>query len=187
MVPFDQPEAALVCFYIVGSRTPHTTNSTPFAGSHHKVGQERPTHKLSRSLFRHKEGWIPTAYTNSVDGSNGNRKLDTVRLRLQSARRRYPSYPGRGVGRLIYIYGCKKYLHCPKQLERYNDIYEDLVMRCESTRRITRIISFSCRQRSATTKRTASLEGGGRNGVCMKTPTFRCLNCHAQVPINTTI
>lgn len=51
------------------------------------------------------------------------------------------------------MYRCKKTLHWPKQLERHNHIYEDL-----STRGEARIISFSCRRRSAIAKRNTSLE-----------------------------
>ena len=48
MVPFDQPEAALVSYSMGRSRQPHA-NSTLFAGPHHEMGQERSSHKLSRT------------------------------------------------------------------------------------------------------------------------------------------
>ena len=55
MVPFDQPEAALVGYCVGRSRTPYT-NSTPFVGSYYKMGQERPSHELSRFSFSELEG-----------------------------------------------------------------------------------------------------------------------------------
>jgi len=49
MVPFDQPEAALVSRCVDRLRTPYT-NSTFSTGSHHKMDQERPSYKLISSL-----------------------------------------------------------------------------------------------------------------------------------------
>ena len=61
MVPFDQPEAALVGYCVGRLRTSYT-NSAPFVGSYYKMGQERPSHELSRPSLSELEGTGTTMY-----------------------------------------------------------------------------------------------------------------------------
>ena len=148
MVPFDQPEAALVGYSIGCSRTPHT-NSTLFAGSHHKMGQERSPHKLSRTLFSEPERVDTTIYTIALAAD-----ATATQARSQSWTLEYktpiPVIPKPWPFQYVQM---QKTLHCSKQLERYNDKYDDLAVGSgESARRITGFISFSYRQRSATAK-----------------------------------
>jgi hypothetical protein len=103
---------SLRLLWLVNIQSPGNADSTLFAGSHHKMGQEHPSHKLRRSqVFRAPRGGYHGVYHGVGDGGH---TLDHVSL-----------WPDK--------YRNKKTLHCPKQLERSNDVYEDLATRGEHT------------------------------------------------------
>jgi len=91
------------------SRTPYANPTLSSAGSHHKMGQERPSHELSRLFFGIRRDGCHGVYHR--DGSY-HKLVDVVDAH---------AIPRPWAVPYVQV---QKSLRCPKQLERYNDKYE---------------------------------------------------------------